>query len=223
MKNSTVTMTRTRTLFMTKLALMVAIIVIMAFVCFFIGFVQTLSGPMLLAVTDTKTVGIMESVCAVGMLLGSLWIGIVGIKGKFTQVLCIAGILNGLFMGMAGISTNLILTSGSIFLFFLSLPFLNTCADVLVRMKVPNELQGRVWGMISLLTQSGTVLSYVLCGVLADYVFEPMLAEGGILTSNIGKLIGTGVGRGIGFLLILSGIGMMCVVGGAYVFKTIKE
>ncbi len=200
-----------------------SLVVIMAFVCSFIRFVQTLSGPMLLAVTDTKTVGIMESVCAVGMLLGSLWIGIVGIKGKFTQVLCIAGILNGLFMGMAGISTNLILTSGSIFLFFLSLPFLNTCADVLVRMKVPNELQGRVWGMISLLTQSGTVLSYVLCGVLADYMFEPMLAEGGILTNNIGKLIGTGVGRGIGFLLILSGIGMMFVVGGAYVFKTIKE
>lgn len=200
-----------------------SLVAIMAFVCFFIGFVPTLSGPMLLAVTDTRTVGIMESVCAVGMLLGSLWIGIVGIKGKYTQVLCIAGIVNGLFMGMAGISTNLILTGGSIFLFFLSLPFLNTCADVLVRMKVPNELQGRVWGMISLLTQSGTVLSYVLCGVLADYVFEPMFAEGGVLTSNIGKLIGTGVGRGIGFLLILSGIGMMCVVGGAYVFKTIKE
>ncbi len=200
-----------------------SLVVIMAFVCFFIGFVQTLSGPMLLAVTDTKTVGIMESVCAVGMLLGSLWIGIVGIKGKDTQVLCIAGIVNGLFMGMAGISTNLILTGGSIFLFFLSLPFLNTCADVLVRMKVPNELQGRVWGMISLLTQSGTVLSYVLCGVLADYVFEPMFSEGGILAGNIGKLIGTGVGREIGFLLILSGIGMMCVVGGAYVFKTIKE
>lgn len=200
-----------------------SLVAIMAFVCFFIGFVQTLSGPMLLAVTDTRTVGIMESVCAVGMLLGSLWIGIVGIKGKYTQVLCIAGIVNGLFMGMAGISTNLILTGGSIFLFFLSLPFLNTCADVLVRMKVPNELQGRVWGMISLLTQSGTVLSYVLCGVLADYVFEPMFTEGGVLTSNIGKLIGTGVGRGVGFLLILSGIGMMCVVGGAYVFKTIKE
>ena len=66
--------------------------------------------------------------------------------------------------------------------------------------------------MISLLTQSGTVLAYVLCGVLADYIFEPMMAEGGILAGNIGRIIGTGEGRGIGLMLILSGIGMMLAV-----------
>ena len=85
---------------------------------------------------------------------------------------------------------------------------MNTCADVLVRVNIPNELQGRVWGMISLLTQAGTVLAYASCGVLADYLFEPMLAEKGILAGSVGRLIGTGEGRGIGFLLILSGIGM---------------
>lgn len=189
-----------------------SLVVIMAFVCFFIGFVQTLSGPMILAISDAKTVGIMESVCAIGMLVGSVWIGVVGIKKKYAIVLCGAGILNGLFMALAGVSTNLIFTGSSIFLFFLSLPFLNTCADVLVRVSVPNEVQGRVWGMISLLTQSGTVLAYVLCGVLSDYVFEPMLAEGGILSGSVGRVIGTGEGRGIGFLLILVGIGMMIAV-----------
>lgn len=189
-----------------------ALIVIMAFVCFFIGFVQTLVGPMILAVSDAKTVGIMESVCAIGMLVGSVWIGVLGIKGKYATVLCAAGIFNGLFMALSGVSTNLLFTGSSIFLFFLSLPFMNTCADVLVRVSIPNEVQGRVWGMISLLTQSGTVLAYVLCGILADYIFEPMLAEDGILSGNIGRLIGTGEGRGIGLLLILSGIGMIIAV-----------
>lgn len=189
-----------------------SLVVIMAFICFFIGFVQTLVGPMLLAVSDAKTVGIMESVCAVGMLVGSIWIGFVGIKKKYVTVLCGAGIFNGLFMALAGVSTNLIFTGSSLFLFFLSLPFMNTCADVLVRVSIPNEVQGRVWGMISLLTQSGTILAYVLCGVLSDYIFEPMFAEGGILSNNIGRLIGIGEGRGIGFLLILSGFGMMIAV-----------
>lgn len=189
-----------------------SLVVIMAFVCFFIGFVQTLSGPMILAVSDAKTVGIMESVCAIGMLVGSVWIGFVGIKGKYPVVLCMAGILNGLFMALAGVSTSLLFTGSSIFLFFLSLPFMNTCADVMVRVSIPNEMQGRVWGMISLLTQSGTVLAYVLCGVLADYIFEPMMAEGGILAGSIGRIIGTGEGRGIGLLLILSGVGMMLAV-----------
>lgn len=189
-----------------------SLVVIMAFVCFFIGFVQTLSGPMILAVSDARTVGIMESVCAIGMLVGSIWIGFVGIKGKYPVVLCMAGILNGLFMALAGVSTSLLFTGSSIFLFFLSLPFMNTCADVMVRVSIPNEMQGRVWGMISLLTQSGTVLAYVLCGVLADYIFEPMMEKGGILAGSIGRIIGTGEGRGIGLMLILSGIGMMLAV-----------
>ena len=185
-----------------------SLVIIMAFVCFFIGFVQTLTGPMVLAVSDARTVGILESVCAIGMLVGSVWIGFVGIRGGYARVLCGAGIFCGVFMALAGVNRNLWVTGIGIFLFFLSLPFMNTCADVLVRVNIPNELQGRVWGMISLLTQAGTVLAYASCGVLAAYLFEPMLAEKGILAGSVGRLIGTGEGRGIGFLLILSGIGM---------------
>lgn len=185
-----------------------SLVIIMAFVCFFIGFVQTLTGPMVLAVSAARTVGILESVCAIGMLVGSVWIGFVGIRGGYARVLCGAGIFCGVFMALAGVNRNLWVTGIGIFLFFLSLPFMNTCADVLVRVNIPNELQGRVWGMISLLTQAGTVLAYASCGVLADYLFEPMLAEKGILAGSVGRLIGTGEGRGIGFLLILSGIGM---------------
>ena len=36
--------------------------------------------PMILAFADTKTLGIMESVSAVGMLIGSVVIGILNIK-----------------------------------------------------------------------------------------------------------------------------------------------
>ena len=66
-------------------------------------------------------------------------------------------------------------------------------------------------GMISLLTQIGTVVAYMICGILADYVFEPMFLDGGLLADSLGRLIGTGKGRGIGFLLILSGLGMIMV------------
>lgn len=185
-----------------------SLVFIMAFVCFFVGFLQTLTGPMVLAVSDAKTVGIMESVCAIGMLVGSIWIGAIGIKKSYALVLCGAGCVNGIFMAVAGVSVNIVITGIGIFLFFLSLPFMNTCADVLVRVSIPNELQGRVWGMISLLTQTGTVVAYMICGVLADYVFEPMFTNEGMLADTVGKLIGVGKGRGIGFMLILSGIGM---------------
>ncbi|HEX3023003.1 MAG TPA: MFS transporter, partial [Lachnospiraceae bacterium] len=90
-------------------------------------------------------------------------------------------------------------------------PFVNTCADVLIRVSIPNEVQGRVWGLISLLTQTGCVIAYATCGILADNVFEPFMKEKGILSNSIGKVIGTGEGRGIGLMLILSGILMIVI------------
>ena len=189
------------------------LIILMSFVCFFVGFLQTLTSPMVLAVSNAETVGIMESLCAVGMLLGSVFIGILGIKKNFSTVLCVAGILSGIFIVLTGVNKSIFVTGAGIFLFFLALPFMNTSADVLIRKNIPNELQGRVWGIISLLSQTGTVLAYALSGVLADFVFEPLLADNGILADSIGALIGTGTGRGIGFMLILSGV---CIIPAAF-------
>ena len=186
-----------------------SLVIIMFFVCFFMGFIQILIRPMILALSSVKTAGMMESLCAAGLLIGSLWIGIAGIKKNYSKILAVACFFCGIFMSMTGVNENLAIIGISTFLFFSTLPFMNSCADVLVRVSVPNELQGRVWGLISLITQMGTVTAYIISGVMADYIFEPMFNKNGILVENIGMIIGTGKGRGIGFMLILSGIGML--------------
>ena len=186
-----------------------SLVIIMFFVCFFMGFIQILIRPMILALSSVKTAGMMESLCAVGLLIGSLWIGIAGIKKNYSKILAVSCFFCGIFMSMTGVNENLAIIGISTFLFFSTLPFMNSCADVLVRVSVPNELQGRVWGLISLITQMGTVTAYIISGVMADYIFEPMFNKNGILVENIGIIIGTGKGRGIGFMLILSGIGML--------------
>lgn len=186
-----------------------SLVIIMFFVCFFMGFIQILIRPMILALSSVKTAGMMESLCAVGLLIGSLWIGIAGIKKNYSKILAVSCFFCGIFMSMTGVNKNLAIIGISTFLFFSTLPFMNSCADVLVRVSVPNELQGRVWGLISLITQMGTVAAYIISGIMADCIFEPMFNKNGILVENIGIIIGTGKGRGIGFMLILSGIGML--------------
>lgn len=58
--------------------------------------------------------------------------------------------------------------------------------------------------VISLAAFLPTILLSPFGGVLADRIFEPMFTADGILADGIGRLIGTGQGRGIGFMLILS-------------------
>ena len=200
-----------------------SLIALMALVCFFMGFIQILMAPMVLAIADAKTLGIMESVSAFGMLIGSIVIGILNIKKGYSRILVISLIAAGIFMALTGTTTNIWLIMFFCILFFTALPFINTCADVLVRIKIPNEFQGRVWGMISILTQIGFIVAYAICGVLADFVFGPMLMENGILAGSLGRIIGTGEGRGIGFMLIITGILMVAV---ALIFglgKSIRE
>jgi MFS transporter, DHA3 family, macrolide efflux protein len=182
-----------------------SLVVLIAFMCFFIAFIQTLMAPMILAFASSKTLGMMESVSAVGMLVGSVIIGVLHIKKNYSRLLKFSLMAAGVFMALAGTTTNLWLIVAFCILFFTAIPFINTCADVMIRVRIPNDLQGRAWGMISVLTQIGYVVAYVVCGTLADYVFEPMLMEDGILAGSVGKLIGTGEGRGIGFMLMIAG------------------
>lgn len=198
------------------------IIALISVATFYLGFLQILISPMLLSFTSTEVLGSIESLSAIGMLVGSIIIGIIHIK-SYVRTLSVGFCLAGVFITLLGVSTNLLIITISGFLFFSALPFINSSADVMIRCRIPNELQGRAWGLISILSQLGYVLAYALSGLMADYIFNPMFLDKGLLYNTIGKLIGTGPGRGIGFMLILSGI--FVIILGALIkkLKLIRE
>ena len=135
---------------------------------------------MILAFSDEAKLGTVETVCAVGMLVSSLLIGVFSLKGSYVKTLAMAFFGIGIFMILFGLRENILLITVSGFLFFMCLPFANACLDILVRQNIPNETQGRSWGMIGLISQMGYVLANAVVGFLADYVFDPALREGGL-------------------------------------------
>lgn len=185
------------------------LIVLVSLLMFYMGFFQVLAKPMCLPFASEKTTGIMQTICACGMMVSSIVIGSKGLKGKYVNTMVISCMLAGLGMAGFGVTTNIPIIIIFGFIFFLTLPYANTSIDVLIRKSIDNEKQGRAWGLISLLSQIGYAIAYMLSGVLADYVFNPALREGGALADSIGKLIGTGETRGIGLLLIVSGVGLI--------------
>ncbi len=182
------------------------LVAIISVVTFYLGFMQTLLGPMLLSFTDAKTLGTVQSISATGMLLSSLLIGIFSTTQKYVAMLAAGLGFAGLFFSLMGLTSNIYFITGAGFLFFCTLPFINTSADVLIRRKIPNEKQGRAWGIIGILSQLGYIIAYAVAGILADRVFNPLLEKGGLLAPTIGKIIGTGAGRGIGLLFVICGI-----------------
>jgi MFS family permease len=182
------------------------VIVVLSVATFCIGFIQTLFTPMMLSLADAKTLGAVESISAVGMLASSLVIGTVTVTKKYVRQL-VAGLASaGLFIALIGLTPNIYAIALFGFLFFAALPFVNTSADVLVRRNIPADTQGRAWGLIGILSQLGYMIAYAVSGPLADYVFNPLLVRGGALSATLGRVIGVGESRGIGLLLIVSGL-----------------
>jgi len=175
-------------------------------ICFFLGCIQSLYTPMVLGFTNSKVLGITTTICASGMLFSSLIIGIMPIKKKFTKILSLSLFMSGLCMVGFGSRENIVIICLFGFFFFAMLPFANTSIDYLIRISVPNQVQGRVWGLIGIISQLGYIIAYEMLGPLADYGFVPLLTPNGALANSVGKIIGTGNGRGIGLLIIVSGI-----------------
>jgi MFS transporter, DHA3 family, macrolide efflux protein len=175
-------------------------------VTFFMGFIQILSSPMVLAFESSEALGSIETIAAMGMLVSGIVIGIFRFRRHYVRILWVSLFAAGIFMVIFGLRENLFVIGAGGFLFFAALPFSNMALDYLVRTNIPNDTQGRVWPLISLVSQFGYVVSYILCGVLADKVFTPMMVEGGVLASSAGRIIGIGAGRGTALLLLSAGV-----------------
>lgn len=75
-------------------------------------------------------------------------------------------------MAGLGIGENIFCVCFFGFLFFTMLPFANNCLDYLVRINIPDELQGRAWGVIGFISQIGYVVAYGVGGWAADGLAE---------------------------------------------------
>lgn len=167
------------------------LVVVSSVMTCFMGSFQILAQPLILDFSDSATLGVGETVCACGMLVSGLFLGMRGIKRGHVKALSASLFLAGLMMIGFGIWENIYPICLFGFLFFATLPFANSCLDYLVRTNIPDELQGRAWGVIGFLSQIGYVVAYGAAGTAAD---------------GIAAGLQIGVGRGAAAVVILAGI-----------------
>ena len=184
----------------------VVLLAIFVLTTFAAGLAQVLFKPLMLPRISVASQGVLESLAASGLVAGSVLIGAgAGVIHWGSRRSLVGGLFGaGLFLAL--------LPFGSLwwaglmgFLFFGALAFVNTGADVLVRSSLPNETQGRAWGLIGLVSQFGFPIAFLVAGPLADWVFEPLMAADGPLAGSLGAAVGVGPGRGIALIFALAG------------------
>lgn len=166
------------------------LVLVSSLLTLFVGVFQVLAEPMVLSSATAKTLGIVETICASGMLVSSLYLGARGLKSKYVRTLSVSLALAGVFIMGFGLAGKITLVTISGFCFFMALPFANNCLDYLVRTNIPIEIQGRVWGIVGFLSQVGYVIAYGLSGVITD---------------KLAAICQMGVGTSAGIVMAISG------------------
>lgn len=158
-----------------------------------------------------KVLGLVNAVIGAATLIGSVLASFIKEPKSRVRVIC-----NCLLLSMS--TENFLLAFGRSpivwciggFLGWISIPLMNTNLDAIMRLYVPEQMQGRVYSVRNSLQFFTIPVGYFMGGFLVDRVFEPIMtvsASGSVLS----KVFGTGKGSGAAFLFFViafAGIGV---------------
>ena len=197
---------------------LLGLLVIFAATNFLTSLWNPLLPPMILEMSSPAMLGYLGSVVGVGMLMGTLVMSAWGgPKRRIHGVLAFL-MISGVFQMLLGVSPSLVLIAIAGFGAMFTMPIINGSSQAIWQTKVAPDVQGRVFAVRRMIAWSAMPLAYLVAGLLADRVFNPLLVEGGLLASTVGQVLGVGPGRGTGLLFIISGLLSVLVAAGGYLY-----
>ncbi|MFC7644710.1 MFS transporter [Streptosporangium lutulentum] len=184
---------------------------------FFFAGLNVFLSPLFLMVTplvlsfatleDTGRVAFASGAAGfLGGLIMSLWGGPRRLRMRGV-LLCTLAL--GVSSAVTGLRSDLVVITVGAFGMALCLTLLNGIYATIVQVKVPQRFHGRVFALNTVISWSTLPIGFGLVAPGVSALLEPMLADGGTLASTAGVLVGTGPGRGIGFMYVLFAVGIV--------------
>lgn len=182
-----------------------------------------LAPPMVLSFSTPERLGVVVSLGVAGSLVGGLAMAGWGGPRRRVRGILAYGPLLALGFLLVGLRPSLPLITVGLFVAFFTLPVVNALSQAIWQSKVEPSVQGRVFAIRGMVAQVTAPLGYLLAGPLAERAFIPLLVDGGPLASSVGRVLGTGPGRGIGLLYVVLGLLFLGVVALASAYPRLRH
>lgn len=194
---------------------LVGLLCLFASLNFLVSMVNVLYIPLVMTFASKEAMAAALTVGGMGMLVGSILVTILGTPQRKVRSLLGLIFLGGVAIGLTGAVASVPYIAVCGFGMMMVLPILLSTYQVLWQTKVTPDVQGRVFALRRVSVQATIPAGQLAAGPLADFVFEPLLVSGGVLSGTIGAWIGTGPGRGIGLMFIVMGLGgcLLAILG----------
>ncbi|MEM6526946.1 MAG: MFS transporter [Chloroflexota bacterium] len=172
------------------------------------GIGYALVTPLVLTFSTEQAAGLVVSGFGVGSFIGGIALTAWG--GPQRR-------MNGMLaaMGIAGFGTVLVGLRESELLMAFGFVIVGACFIFMVglnrviwQVKAAPDVLGRIFSLRVALGVGAQSLGILIAGPLAEYVFEPLMAQDGALSGTIGMLVGVGDGRGMALMFVLLGLAL---------------
>lgn len=177
---------------------------------FLIGGAFVLNTPYVLSITDSETaLGTLMAVTSLGAIVGGIIMSAWGGTRPRIHTIMPGIAVAGLCLALYGVSRSSLTMGAAMFMLMLPIPMINASFMSIMQIKIPPDLQGRVFAALGQMGILLNPLAYLIAGPLADRVFEPAVGTGA--WDIFEPLVGSQEGSGIGLIMLLAG-GLIVVV-----------
>ncbi|MFW5691746.1 MAG: MFS transporter [Chloroflexota bacterium] len=186
--------------------LLIVIMIYVALLNFLANSVSVLNTPYILARTGNNeaALGVILSITNIGAIVGGIAIGIWGGTRPRMYTILPSIIIFGAYLALVGMSQTVFTLALTSFMVMLPLPIGNALFISILQAKVPPDIQGRVFAVVSQISMLLIPVSFLIIGPLADNVFERAVGQAG--WDVVAPLVGTSVGSGMGLMYVIGGL-----------------
>ncbi len=170
-----------------------------------LALVSTLFTPLVLSNYTARDLGLIMSIGSIGSLLGSGFLFVSDKLKRLMKIILACNAVLSICIFLGGSRNSLVLYSSCAFIAMLAGAVGGGCSTSLWMCKLPLERQGSIFALVGTIGLVMALVVTVAGGFIADQVFEPALASGGILVDTVGVWLSTGKGKGLSLVFVLCG------------------
>lgn len=187
-----------------------------------------LNGPLELTIPylllrsgDERLLGAVLGIMSLGAVAGALLVSLAGRLRPRLYFIFIGMAFSGLVFLLYGITKNTWVLAASLFLIVMPLPAGGALYVSLLQVKVPPDMQGRLFAVDSQFALLGSTTSFLLTGYLVDHVLEP--AVGQPAWQAVAWLVGREAGSGMALVQVVTGLLMLAATAVVCVWPAVRE
>ncbi|MBI9050747.1 MAG: MFS transporter [Anaerolineaceae bacterium] len=174
-----------------------------ALVNFLWGMVAALLAPMILEFANADQLGLILSIAGTGLLTGSLLMSAWGGTTPKMKGVFLFEAVSALGFFFFAFRPNVWIIAGAAFIAHFTIAVAQGSVMSIWQVKVPKEIQGRVFSAQQMVTRSMMPLALILSGPLADKLIRPLLSSNpGLASFTVGSWATAGDGARIAFIFL---------------------